>query len=381
MRFAVLALFACAGLAPAANLADAQKLLAQIKAVSKEGAGNQEAGAAWKELVALGGEAILPTLNAMDDASPAAANWLRSAVNALAEKDAVAGKKLPAEQLEAFVKELKHEPAARRLAYEVLVMADPKAPERLLPTMLNDASNELRLDAIAAALTKAEKLEGDVAKAEYKRLFAAVRDDKQAKAIGTALGKLGAKADLVSQFGIVTKWQVAGPFDGGKGAAFAAKGEPEKKVDLAAKYAGKDGAQVAWKAHTVEVDPKDFDLEKVGLVDLNKVLAKHKDAVAYAFTIVESDKERPVEIRFGSITAAKVFLNGKELFAREEYHHGERFDQYVVRTTLKAGKNELLLKVSQNDQKEPWAQVWQFKLRLCDATGGALPVKIVTPAS
>ena len=40
-----------------------------------------------------------------------------------------------------------------------------------------------------------------------------------------------------------------------------------------------------------------------------------------------------------------------------------------------------MLKVSQNDQKEPWAQVWQFKLRLCDATGGALPVKIVTPAS
>src|SRR5207248_1379818 len=65
MRLAGVALLVCAGLAPAANLADADKLLKQIKLVSKEGAGNQEAGAAWRELVSLGGEAILPTLAAM----------------------------------------------------------------------------------------------------------------------------------------------------------------------------------------------------------------------------------------------------------------------------------------------------------------------------
>ena len=41
-----------------------------------------------------------------------------------------------------------------------------------------------------------------------------------------------------------------------------------------------------------------------------------------------------------------------------------------------AGKNEILLKTVQNDQKEQWAQVWQFGLRICDATGGPLPVKI-----
>src|SRR5262245_60225676 len=41
MRLAGVVLLACAGIAPAANLADADKLLKQIKAVSKEGAGNQ----------------------------------------------------------------------------------------------------------------------------------------------------------------------------------------------------------------------------------------------------------------------------------------------------------------------------------------------------
>jgi hypothetical protein len=72
-------------------------------------------------------------------------------------------------------------------------------------------------------------------------------------------------------------------------------------------------------------------------------------------------------------------LNGKEIFAREEYHHGSRFDQYVVRATLKAGANELLVKVCQNNQTDAWAQVWQFQLRLADATGGAAPFKLALP--
>jgi hypothetical protein len=117
------------------------------------------------------------------------------------------------------------------------------------------------------------------------------------------------------------------------------------------------------------------------MVNLNKALAKHKDAVAYAYTVIESDKERPAEIRLGCINAIKVFLNGKEVFAREEYHHGMRFDQYTGRGMLKPGKNEILVKVVQNDQKEPWAQLWQFQLRVSDATGGALPVKEALPTN
>jgi len=376
----VFVLLASAGLAGAANLADAPKLLNQIKAVSKEGAGNQEAGAAWKQLVALGGDAILPTLAAMDDASAPAANWLRSAVGALAEKETAAGKKLPADQLEAFVKERKHDPAGRRIAYELLVQADPKTPERLLPGMLDDPSIELRRDAVAAAMTRAEKLDGEAARAEYARLFAAVRDDEQAKKIASALEKHGGKADLVAQFGIVTQWVLAGPFDGPKASGFKTPYPPEEKIDLAATYKGKGDIEVRWKPFTVEVDAKSYDLDQVGEVDLTKAIGKHKDAVAYAYTVVESGKELAVEIRYGCINASKLYLNGKQVFAREEYHHGENFDQYVARVTLKAGKNDLLLKVCQNDQKEPYAQVWQFKLRVCDATGGPVPVRVVPAA-
>jgi hypothetical protein len=381
MRFAVLVLITVAGAAGAANRTDVQQLLIQIKAVSKDGAGNQEAGAAWKQLVSVGGEALLPTLAGMDDASVRAANWLRSAADALAEKETAAGRKLPADQLEALVKDRKHNPAGRRLAYELLVKADPKAPERLLPSMLDDPSVELRRDAVAVALTNAEKLDGDAAKAEYSKLFAAVRDEDQAKNIATALEKLGGKIDLAAQFGIITQWQLAGPFDGPNASGFKTPYPPETKVDLRATYKGKDGVEVKWKPHTVEIMPKDYDLPAVGQVDLTKVIGKYKDAVTYAYTAVEADKEMPVEIRYGCINASKLFLNGKQVFAREEYHHGEPFDQYIAPVRLKAGKNEILLKVCQNDQKEPWAQAWQFKLRICDATGGAVPVKPVTPAN
>jgi hypothetical protein len=300
-------------------------------------------------------------------------------VSAVVEKEKVAGKKLPAAELEAFVVDRKHKPDARRVAYEVLADIDPKAPDRLLPKMLDDPSKELRRDAVAAALVKAEKLDGEAAKAEYTRLFAAVRDEDQAEKVAAALAKLGARPDFKAQFGLVTDWMLAGPFDSTKGAGFAAVYEPEKKVDLAATYQGKAGAEVKWKPHTVEIDPTKFKPEDVGVVDLKKALGHHKDACAYAYTVVESDKEQPVEIRLGSITAVKVFLNGKEVFAHEEYHHGMNFDQYKALGTLKAGKNELLVKACQNDQKEPFAQVWMFQLRLADATGGALPVKVALP--
>src|SRR5205823_650133 len=109
------------------------------------------------------------------------------------------------------------------------------------------------------------------------------------------------------------------------------------------------------------------------LVDLNKALGKQKGAVAYAHAVIVSPRARPVQVRAGSINAIKVFLNGKEIFAREEYHHGRWFDQYVARGELREGRNELLVKVCQNEQSEAWAQDWNFQLRLCDPAGAAVP--------
>ena len=45
-------------------------------------------------------------------------------------------------------------------------------------------------------------------------------------------------------------------------------------------------------------------------------------------------------------------------------------NELIVR--MKKGKNVVLVKILQNEQKEEWAQDWDFKLRVCDATGTAV---------
>lgn len=351
---------------------DTAKYLERIKAVGNEGTGNDQAGAAWKGLVEIGADALMPTIAALDDAKPLSVNWLRLAAQAIAERELQAKHKLPADKLEAFVKEVKHAPVARRMAYELLVRADDKAPDRLLPGMIEDPSVEIRRDAIAAAIERATlgiKTGDKKVIAEFEKLFRASRDQDQVEKIAKTLKELNVSTDLNAHFGVLTDWMVVGPFDSTKGAGYDKAYDPETKVDLAAAYKGKDGKAIKWQPAS--------NTEAYGAIDLNKALGKHKDSVAYAFTEVVADKEMPVEIRFGCITAIRVFLNGKEVFAREEYHHGQRFDQYIASGKLKAGRNEVLLKVCQNNQTESWAQDWKFQVRLCDFTGGALPIKAV----
>src|SRR4051794_1448512 len=96
--------------------ADVSSQIARIKAVGREGNGNVEAARAWRELVREGPEVLIDILSGLQDASPTAANWLRAAVDAIAERTLAAGQTLPAARLEAFVRETQRNGPARRLA-------------------------------------------------------------------------------------------------------------------------------------------------------------------------------------------------------------------------------------------------------------------------
>src|SRR5438477_13094822 len=76
--------------------------IGKIKAVRGEGAGNPLAASAWKDIVRQGAAALPHLLTALDDADAIAANWLRSAVDAIAESATKAGRPLPAAELEAL---------------------------------------------------------------------------------------------------------------------------------------------------------------------------------------------------------------------------------------------------------------------------------------
>jgi hypothetical protein len=113
-------------------------------------------------------------------------------------------------------------------------------------------------------------------------------------------------------------------------------------------------------------------VDPYGKVDLNKELLKANGVTAYATTEFTAAEARPIELRLATVCANKIWLNGELIAANNVYHAGEKMDQYIARGKLKQGKNVILVKILQNEQKEEWAQDWDFKLRVCDATGTAV---------
>jgi hypothetical protein len=154
-----------------------------------------------------------------------------------------------------------------------------------------------------------------------------------------------------------------GPFDNTDKQGFDVAYPPESERKFDAKYAGKSG-EVGWIEFATDDD--------YGVVDLTKALAPHKGAVTYAATEFVSPADQRVELRLGTPNAWKLWVNGKLAFARDEYHRGTQLDQYRVPVSLKAGTNQILLKVCQNEQTEEWAQKWQYQLRVCTSGGAGI---------
>jgi hypothetical protein len=344
-----------------------EPLIEAIRGVQAEGKGHREAMAAWQQLTAKAGAESLPTILAgMDGAGPLAENWLRAAVDTIAERQVQQTGKLPQASLEKFLAQTQHNPRARRLTYEWIAKVDSTAADRLIPGMLEDPSLELRRDAVALLVAAAEKSateKPEDAKNTYRKALNSARDLDQVKAITEALAKLGAPVDLQHHYGFLVDWQLIGPFDNRGGKGYKAVYPPEEGIDLAGKYEGLEG-EVAWKPHHTD--------DEYGTVDLNKAIAKHMGAVGYAVAVFQSDREQPVELRLGSENANKIWLNGKLLYETEVYHANSAIDQYVGRGTLKKGQNVIVLKICQDEQTVDWAQSWSFQLRVCDASGKAV---------
>ena len=359
----VLGVLVCTG-----SAGDTANLVARIKAVGKQGQGNADAARAWKELVEQGPAGLIDILKAMDEDSVIQTNWLRPAVDAIAEKAAEGGKEMPAGKLETFIKDKSNPALGRRVAYELLIAQDKTAAERLLPGMLKDPSAELRRDAVAVVIKDAEKLlekkENDAAMAAFRKALEGACDEDQVNTIADQLKKLGEKVDLAGHFGFVRAWHLAAPFDNTNAAHFQEQHAPEQGVDLKAVYKGKNGAEVRWHGFTTD-DP-------YGVLDLNLLFQDWKEVTGYAFAVIEFPEAKKIQVRAGSNNALKVFVNGKEVLVHEEYHHGMRVDQFTGTATAKAGRNELLVKICQNEKKQTWEKDWKLQVRLCDSAGAAV---------
>ena len=325
---------------------------------------------AVQQLRAAGSQAMLPLLQGFREASPLTVNWMRNAFEQIADAETKAGRKLPQQELETFVRDQNQSPFARRLVYETLKRSDPGIEDRMIPDMLLDASPEFRRDAVAMLIKEAGALP-DAARATplYRKAFSGAVHEDQVKTIAEALRRNNEEVDIQKHFGFLPQWSIVGPFDNKDGKGFAVAYGPEldvksaKAPDLKAEYDGQTD-KVRWQPIATTDD--------YGVVDIAKQIENFKGSLMYAHTTWTSDREQQAEIRLGTPNSWKLWVNGNLVFEREEYHRSSQLDQYRVPVTLKAGSNTLLLKICQDEQTQDWAQRYQYQVRICNSTGSAL---------
>ena len=188
------------------------------------------------------GDQLTTVLAAMDGMGVIAENWLRGAAEAVADRSLKATGKLPQADLETFLFETSHQPRARRLAYEFITKVDEKAPDRLMPKLLDDPSLELRRDAVQRVLdAAAAATETDAKVKGYQEALEYARDLDQVKVCTDELEKLGQKVDTAKHLGFILQWKIIGPFDNTDKKGYEVVYDPEKELDYSAKYMGKTG--------------------------------------------------------------------------------------------------------------------------------------------
>jgi hypothetical protein len=346
-----------------------------LRNVGPNGKGSQEAARAWQELAKADVRQLPQILAGMDGANALAKNWLRAAIDSVLERASTENKSIPAAALETFVLDLRHDPQARRLAYELILDGDKTAADRFLPGMVDDPSPELRRDAVARVLEQAEKLLGAQKKEEALRLFqkslASARDQDQVGRAARRLRELGQPVDLATHLGLILNWKLIGPFANVDQKGVQAVYPPEEKIDLAVPQDGKAGP-VRWTDYVSR--------HEYGIVDLNEGVGPHTEAVAYALTEFTSPEAQTVDIRVGCYTVFKLWVNGELVLARGDAYTGMRLDHYVAKARLRPGRNEILVKVCQDIPPDQVPKLWRFQLRVCDASGAAI-LSTTRPAS
>lgn len=347
-----------------------ESALEAIRSVGPLGKGNPAAASGWKALVSKGAEGMIPALESLNDDSALAANWLRPALDAMAEKAKSLSQIVPVASLEAFVRDRKKGRFARACALELIEANDEAVAAKLIGEGLDDPSGEIRRKAIGMSLEKIQALPAPEHVKALKSLFDQAADTDQVEKIAKELKQKGIEVSVREQMGYLTAWSLIGPFANTGNEGFVNRLAPEDGVRLGVTFLGAKG-DVGWKDQTTD--------DKAGVVDLNKSLGDDKSVVAFAFTRIRSDREQRVQLRVGSITSVKLFLNGAKVYEHDEYHHGMSPDQYIAEVILKPGVNELMLKIGQNDKAQSWEKNWQFQARFTDLAGARAKIQAIGP--
>ncbi len=338
----------------------------QIRDVGSKGQGHEQAIDALAKLSQADATALLPILKGMKGANPIAINWLRGAFESIAARSFGKSGPVPNKMFADFAQDRSHSPRARRIAFKMI--RDDAMTAELVPTFLNDPSADLRREAVAYYITVAEKVtddqnQVDMVRSIYRRALKGAVHDDQVKQIAAALKALGDDVNLQKHFGFLPRWHIIGPFDNKEMKGFDVVYPPEKGIDLSQTCVGQMG-DVTWQPISTD--------DEYGVIDIAMQIENYKGSVMYATTKFVSREDQEVEMRLGTPNAWKAWINGKLIFAREEYHRSTGMDQFRVKVELRKGVNTVLLKVLQNDQEQNWAQRYQFQFRFTDEAGSGI---------
>ena len=332
--------------------------LAVLRKIQPGNEAEQQAAAKTVRQLSSSDLKLLDVLRAMKGASPVGKNWLIGLANTLHRTPNAVSQ----EELSSFLADSTQDPEARYTVFRWLTDNNEELRTKLLDSMLEDPSLEIRFDSVAQGILKSEGAD----EKQWRRLLDSSRHPAQTAAIIEKLKTIGVTVDMADHMGFVKSWKLIGPFDNVGSDKFSVVYDVEPDWvagKLKGSYAGKNG-EATWMDHTTD--------NAEGQVDLAKLFNNEKGCVVYATAVIRSPSAVPCEVRVGCINAQKVWVNGAEVISNEVYHTGMQIDQYSAPITLKQGENRILVKICQNEQKEAWAQQYVFQLRLCDETGKAI---------
>jgi len=150
------------------------------------------------------------------------------------------------------------------------------------------------------------------------------------------------------------KWSYIGPFPNSNGQGFSTVYPPERDLNLTHKHGGKNGEEAIWR----EGKFNDGEINNLALFRADN----NVNAVVYLHREIECARAMELPVSLGSDDSLTVFLNGQKIIA-ENVDRACAPDQNHAVLKLKAGKNDLLLKIGQGSGE------WAFYFR----TDGAVP--------
>ncbi len=366
----------CAEQRPLDNDAELNKQIAAIAQVGPQGAGASEARLA-RDALAQRGVDILPALIvAMDTRNVVAANWYRSAWEEIVRREAKQRDAVwPIAFLKQYINDSQRAGRPRRLALALIEEHESGFSTTWIPTRLADPV--FGYESVAHALTTGEQLlrdkQTELAKVEFRKAFEHARDSDQVVQAATRLKTLGESVNSITHLGLVIDWWLVGPFHAPEKTGFARSFEPEHSVDLKGTFKGKGDKPIAWREHHAT--------DKLGQLNLIDVFGTTNEAVAYAYAEIDVAQAHSAQLRCGADDNCTVWLNGRQILARDQWLNGTRFDRFITPVELLAGKNVLLVKVCQGPQgRDPEASnPWSLQLRLCNEQGQGVVFRPLSP--